>query len=142
MSASSSSSKWVLYSPAAPAGTTVEATGGVPIDKADTAPVEVGEHEGGFFLTEAQFEGWQFGLLQDTLQRSGLVAFVRSPSGVEATLVSDPHAPEIERLSVPPKPGYLGAFRIPMPLPLDSMQNILSGFKLALPLVKQKFAGK
>jgi len=142
MSASSSNRKWVLYSPGAPESASTEASIGTSIDEANVTAIEVGEHEGGYLLAEAQFDGWQFGLLQDTLQRSGLVAFVRSPSGEEATLVSDPDAPEIERLSVPAKPGYLGAFRVRMPLPLDSMQNVLHGFKLALPLVKQQFASK
>ena len=139
MSDSQKKPKWVLYSPAAPNG--VEPLPpGESVKPQDAEYASSSEHEEGFFLPGAEFDGWRFGLLQEHLHASGLLAFVRSPLGLEATLVSDPHAHGIERLSASAQaPKYLGAFRIQLPLPLNSLENVISGFRAALPLIKQQF---
>lgn len=126
---------WTLYSPAVvpeqlPAGESVK--------PAEAESATSSWHEGGFFLPTAEFQGWRFGLLQEHLHVAGLQAFVRSPLGTEATIVSDPHAKGIERLSVPTEPpSYAGAFRVELPQPLSSIANITAGFQQMLPLIKQ-----
>jgi hypothetical protein len=130
--------RWILYSPSAPS---VEAdwrhSESVKPQNAEIATSAW--HEEGFFLPGADLEGWRFGLLHERLHASGLQAFVRSPLGIEATLVSDPNAQGIERLPVPPEPpDYAGAFRVQLPLPLSSLESVVSGLKAALPLIKQQ----
>lgn len=136
MSESQSEPRWVLHSPGA-LGT--DERHGKSVKPASAEHATSTWHEEGFFLPGADLEGWRFGLLQEHLHVSGLQAFVRSPLGTEATLVSDPHAQGIERLSVAPgPPGYAGAFRIQLPLPLSSLENVISGLKAALPLIRQQ----
>ena len=130
---------WVLYSPITPTAPGDAEAWGVPIAVCELDRVARGPHEGGFFLPEADFEGWRFGLLQEVLHMGGMQAFVQSPTGVEATLVWDRHATVLEQLKVPSAPGYLGAFRILLDPPLDSRENVAAGFRAVLPLLKQHF---
>ena len=126
---------WILYSPA-PVSEQLPASESVRPIEAESATSSW--HEGGFFLPTAEFQGWRFGLLQEHLHVAGVQAFVRSPLGVEATIVSDPHAKGIERLAVPTElPSYAGAFRVELPQPLSSIANITVGFQQMLPLIKQ-----
>jgi len=127
---------WALYSPVAPG----ELHAGVSVRPHNAQPANSTWHEEGFFLAAAEFEGWRFGLLQECLHASGLMAFVCSPSGVEATIVSDPNAKGVEPLAIAAEPPrYAGCFRVQLPQPIDVLENVLSGFKSALPLIQQKF---
>ncbi len=130
----------VLYSPIAPSAAQQEPERRENVKPTDAEYATSSWHQEGFFLADAEFEGWRFGLLQEFLHASGVQAFVRSPLGVEATLVSDSHAKGIERLAVVAEPPeYIGAFRIQLPPPLTSRENLVSGFKSVLPLIKQQF---
>lgn len=126
---------WTLYSPAVLAEQLPYCESVKPTE---AEPATSSWHEGGFFLPTAEFQGWRFGLLQEHLHVAGLQAFVRSPLGTEATIVSDPHAIGIERLPVPVEPPcYAGAFRVELPQPLNSIANIMAGFQRMLPRLKQ-----
>jgi hypothetical protein len=140
MSESQNKPSWVLSSPFAPSSAHDESLSQNWVRTENAEAATSPWHNEGYFLPGAEFEGWRFGLLQDCLHVSGLMAFVRSPLGVEATLVSDPHAQGIERVSVPVEPPtYAGAFRVQFPQPLTAFENVVVGFKSALPLIKQKF---
>lgn len=129
---------WILYSPIAPGRTDDELAAQASVVPSDAEYASSEWHQDGFFLPVADFEGWRFGLLQNALHPSGLQAFVRSPAGDEATLVSDPHAPRLERLPVPAAPGYVGAFRLALPS-LISLLDIVEGFRSVLPFLKAEF---
>lgn len=130
-------SGWTLFSPLASEGLS-DGAAVVSVKPAGALPATSSQHQGGFFLSDAAFDGWRFGLLQESLHPAGLQAFVQSPEGVEATVVSDLHAPPLERLSVLAETGYVGAFRVALPS-LVSLPDVIEGFRRALPLLRAEF---
>jgi hypothetical protein len=80
--------------------------------------------------------------MQERLVPSGLIAFVRLPSGDEATLVWDNHVNAIERVeTVAREAGYLGAFRVCLgSTAVGSRAALVEQFQALLPSLKTVFA--
>ncbi len=83
-------------------------------------------------------------LLQDRLVPSGLMAFVKLPSGDEATLLWDEHSPDFARVeTIAIEAGYLGAFRVSLgSKEIESRKTLVERLEALLPSLKAKFPQK
>ncbi|MDR7152696.1 hypothetical protein J2W49_004674 [Hydrogenophaga palleronii] len=117
---------------------------GAPLTKDDDPLVETGHHADGRLLPEARFGDWQFGVLQDRLVPSGLMAFVKLPSGDEATLLWDESSPEFVRVEkIASEAGYLGAFRVGLGFKdIESRAGLVQQLEALLPLLKAQLPQK
>lgn len=117
---------------------------GVPLTKEDDPVVQAGHHAEGRLLPEARFGDWQFGVLQDRLVPSGLMAFVKLPSGDEATLLWDERSPEFARVeTIASEAGYLGAFRVNLgSKEIESRKALVEQLEALLPLLKAQLPQK
>ena len=137
------SNQWTLYGPCVPPGMSPPLLG-VPLTKDDDPVVQTGPHADGRFLPEARFGGRQFGVFQDRLVLSGLIAFVKLPSGDEATLLWDKHSSDFARVeTIAIKAGYLGAFRVSLgSKEIESRKTLVERLEALLPSLKAKFPQK
>lgn len=140
-SADMTSRDWILYSPVAPLEESAPQVG-QPLTMDGDPIVQNGFHANGHLLPEAQFEGWEFGVMQDRLVPSGLVAFVRTPSGDEASLLWTSHTTSFERVeTIKREAGYIGAFSVYLgPARIESREALVEQFKALLPSLKAAFA--
>jgi hypothetical protein len=131
---------WTLYSPASPNGNEAPAWG-ESLEVRDHEKTSSGFHQDGWLLPEATTQGWQFGVSQTQISSGRLHAFVRLPSGEEASLLWDRSAHGIKRLEIPAEPGYLGAFLINFTSEPTSRATLVAALVEILPQLQNAIHG-
>ena len=126
---------WTLYSPAAPSGNEAPAWGS-SLEVREEDQTAEGFHQGGWLLPESTVDGWKFGVSQARLGSGRLHAFVRLPSGQEASLLWDRTSQRIAKLEVPIEPGYLGAFTINFPSEPTTRSTLVAALVELLPQIQ------
>jgi hypothetical protein len=132
---------WTLYSPAAPSDVETPVWG----ESLDLRAEEVtsdGFHQGGWLLPEAAVDGWQFGVSQSRIGSGRLHAFVRLPSGEEASLIWDRTSSRIKKVEVPEEPGYCGALLLNFTTEPTSRPTLVAALIEALPQIQNALASK
>ena len=126
---------WTLYSPTTP--TDIEApVWGESLELRAEELASEGFHQGGWLLPEAAVDGWQFGVSQSRISPGRLHAFVRLPTGEEASLIWDRSASCIKQLEVPAEPGYCGALLISFSSEPTSRPTLVAALIETLPQIQ------
>ncbi len=132
---------WTLYSPTAPTNVESPVWGESLKLRAEEVTSE-GFHQGGWLLPEAAVDGWQFGVSQSRISSGRLHAFVRLPSGEEASLIWDRTASCIKQLEVPAGPGYCGALLLNFTSEPTSRPTLVAALIEALPQIQNALTGQ
>lgn len=132
---------WILYSPSAP--TEIEApTWGEDLCLSQDDLSVDGFHQGGWFLPEAQRDGWRFGVSQERLSNGRVHAFLRTPAGEELSVVLDHRESGARKLNVPQEPGYLGAALVGVAGTIASRSALVQALLSGLPGLKLLLSGE
>lgn len=129
---------WTLFSPVAP--TAIESPEwGASLGVNEQDRSLDGFHEGGWYLSEAECDGWKFGVSQDRLCSGRIHAFLRAPNQEELSVVVDHRHTGVSSLSVPCGASYAGAILLGAEQPIASRAALVQALLSGLPKLKEFF---